>query len=78
MPDRKAPVTLDVDGYEVSLTFAASTNPAALGQVKQILLSSFVAHGPKAKGILAFPGGQRDNIDRENPLHLENCIASSL
>ncbi len=78
MPDQKAPVKLDVDGYEVSLTFAASTNPAALGQVKQILLSSFVAHGPKAKGILAFPGGQRDNIDRENPLHLENCIASSL
>ena len=78
MPDQKAPVTLEVDDYEVSLTFADSTNPAALGQVKQILLSSFVAHGPKAKGILAFPGGQRDNIDRENPLHLENCIASSL
>lgn len=37
MPDQKAPVTLDVDGYEVSLTFAASTNPTALGQVKQIL-----------------------------------------
>lgn len=77
MSDQKAPVTLSVDGYEVSLSFADNINPAALGQVKQILLSSFVAHGPKAGDILAFPGEQRDNIDRENPLHLENSMTSS-
>lgn len=77
MSNQKAPVTLSVDGYKVSLSFADSVNPAALGQVKQILLSSFVAHGSRARDILAFPGEQRDNIDRENPLHLENSISSS-
>lgn len=58
-----------IDGYEISATFADSRNPAAIGQVKQILLSSFASSAPKNKGgdILAITHEQRDNNDRGKP-----------
>ena len=39
----KANAVFAIDGFEISATFAESQNTAAIGQVKQILLSSFVA-----------------------------------
>ena len=41
MQNTRRSATFAVDGYEVSATFTDSRNAAALGQVKQILLSSF-------------------------------------
>lgn len=53
-----------IDGYEISATFAESRNPMALGQVKQILLSSFVDNATRRPGdILAISPKTRDNID---------------
>lgn len=62
-------MVFNIDGYEISATFAEAGNPSALGQVKQILLSSFAANAPKAasKGILDVPPGQRYNISRGKP-----------
>lgn len=64
MQSARPGITFAIDGYEVSATFADSNNEAALGQVKQILLSSFVSHAPKmkSKGILDLSLEQRDNI----------------
>ncbi len=61
-------ITFAIEGYEVSATFADSINTAALGQVKQILLSSFVSQtsGPRPKGILDVSPGRRYNIDSGN------------
>lgn len=77
MSKKSAPIKMAVDGYEVSLSFADSSDPAALGQAKQILLSSFINRvpGPKASGILVVPPGQRyNNGEGESPMHLENSI----
>jgi len=67
--DKRRRATFAIDGYEISATFADSRNTAALGQVKQILLSSFVSSAPKnrAGGILAIYPEQRDNISRGTP-----------
>ena len=61
-------VQLSVNGYEVSASFAECENAAALGKVKQILLSSFAAHAQKPKGgdILALSPRQRDNLSLIN------------
>ena len=50
-------------------TFADSHNAAVLGQVKQILLSSFASNVPKnrAGGVLAIHPGQRDKNSRDTP-----------
>lgn len=64
MQSTKTGMTFAIDGYEVSATFADGNNEAALGQVKQILLSSFVSNAPKmkSKGILDLSSKRRDNI----------------
>ena len=64
MPVARHSAVFDVNGYSVSATFADSRNTAAIGQVKQILLSSFANSSPKSqpKGILAIFPDQRDNI----------------
>lgn len=69
MQNTKHMATFAVDGYEVSATFAPHQNTAAIGQVKQILLSAFAAntHNPRPGGILAIPPEQRDNNSRGNP-----------
>ena len=61
--DKRRRAMFAIDGYEISATFADSRNTAALGQVKQILLSSFVssAHQNRAGGILAIHPEQREN-----------------
>lgn len=60
----KATAVFAIDGFEVSATFAESQNTAAIGQVKQILLSSFAAQtSPQpSKAILVKSSKQRDNI----------------
>ena len=64
MQSARPEMTFAIDGYEISATFADNNNEAALGQVKQILLSSFVSNAPKmkSKGILDLSLGRRDNI----------------
>ncbi|NCB50275.1 MAG: hypothetical protein EOM54_00135 [Clostridia bacterium] len=60
--------TFAVDGHEVSATFADSRNTVALGQVKQILLSSF-ANNPsnqRTGDILAIHSETRDNNGGDN------------
>lgn len=46
---------LQVDGHEVSFSFADNPNPTVINQVKQILLASFIANTskPQSGGILA-------------------------
>lgn len=58
-----------IDGYEISATFAETGNPTVIGQVKQILLSAFVASAPvsRFKGILDDPSEQRDNSSEGSP-----------
>lgn len=53
----KANAVFAIDGFEISATFAESQNTAAIGQVKQILLSSFVAQtsSPRPGVILVKP-----------------------
>ena len=77
--DTRRRAIFTVDGYEISATFEDSENAAALGQVKQILLSSFASNAPKnrAGGILAIHPGQRDNISGGTPMYLEKCILST-
>lgn len=62
-------IFLTIEGYEISLTFAETENHSALGQVKQILLSSFTANTQKSlsKGILDEQGERRYNISGGNP-----------
>ncbi|MGI6029676.1 MAG: hypothetical protein ACOX81_09775 [Candidatus Heteroscillospira sp.] len=69
MQPKKHNTTFAIDGYEISATFADSRNTAAIGQVKQILLSSFASSAPKNKGgdILAIIPAQRDNMNRGKP-----------
>ncbi len=58
-----------IDGYKVSATFAEAGNSTAIGRVKQILLSSFVAGTPvsQPKGILDGSPKQRDNSSEDSP-----------
>lgn len=58
-----------IDGFEISATFAESQNAAAIGQVKQILLSSFVAQTSSTRPgvILVKPSEQRDNNGGGSP-----------
>ncbi len=67
--DKRRRATFAIDGYEISATFADGRNTAALGQVKQILLSAFVssAHQNRAGGILAIHPEQRDNNSGDTP-----------
>lgn len=69
MQDMKTSTVFAVDGYEVSATFADNRNTAAIGQVKQILLSSFASSAPKArpKDTLAIIPEQRDNNSGSDP-----------
>ena len=69
MQTTKRSTTFAIDGYEISATFADSSNTAAIGQVKQILLSSFASNASKNRcgDILAITCEQRDNNDRGNP-----------
>lgn len=55
-----------IDGYEISATFAEAQNTEAIGQVKQILLSSFAACVPSHRPgvILVKSPKTRDNNDR--------------
>ena len=48
MADKQSEKTLSVNGCEVSLSFADTKNTAVINQIKQILLSSFVANTSKA------------------------------
>jgi hypothetical protein len=61
-------INFSVDGYEVSATFANSRNTAAIGQVKQILLSSFSnTTKTRPRDILAIVPEQRDNSSGGTP-----------
>ena len=68
-PMPKATAVFAIDGFEVSATFAESQNTAAIGQVKQILLSSFAAQtSPQpSKAILVKSSKQRDNNGGGSP-----------
>lgn len=59
----KSNAVFAIDGFEISATFAESQNTVAIGQVKQILLSSFVAQTTSTRPgvILVKPSEQRDN-----------------
>ncbi len=63
MQSKRRSATFAVDGYEVSATFADSRNVAAIGQVKQILLSSFASNPPNRRtgNILAIHSETKDN-----------------
>lgn len=69
MPIIKRNACFSIDGYEVSVTFAETRNPTAIGHVKQILLSSFVSGSPvsQVKGILDDSVEQRDNNSEGSP-----------
>lgn len=64
MPNATA--VFSIDGYEISATFAEAKNEEAIGQVKQILLSSFAACVPSRRSgvILAKSPETRDNNSR--------------
>ena len=61
-----ATAVFSIDGYEISATFAEAKNTEAIGQVKQILLSSFAACAPSRRpgAILVKSPETRDNNDR--------------
>ncbi|MPM05141.1 hypothetical protein SDC9_51427 [bioreactor metagenome] len=65
MQNTRRSTTFSVDGHEVSVTFADSGNTTALGQVKQILLSSFGSNHANCHpgDILAIASERRDNKD---------------
>ena len=69
MQQRKYHTAFAVDGYTITASFADSKNTAALGHVKQILLSSFANHTAEKRGgdILAIPLEWRDNIGGGKP-----------
>lgn len=69
MPTTRQNTSFLIDSYEVSATFAEVGNPTIIGQVKQILLSSFVSKAPvsQAKGILDDSAEQRDNSSGGSP-----------
>lgn len=69
----KANTVFAIDRFEISATFAESRNTAAIGQVKQILLSSFVAQTSSTRPgvILVKPSEQRDNNGGVVPMHLD-------
>lgn len=66
----KATAVFAIDGFEISATFAESQNTDAIGQVKQILFSSFTAQtSPQpSKAILGTPSKQRDNNGGGTPV----------
>ena len=49
MNSRSADLAMNINGYEVSATFTGGRNIAAVRQIKQILLSSFVDFLPESK-----------------------------
>lgn len=55
MATKQSGTILFVDGHEISVSFSDTKNIAVINQVKQILLSSFVASTsrPLSNGILA-------------------------
>lgn len=61
--------TFAIDGYQISATFADSRNTAALGHVKQILLSSFANNAAKntPRNILAIHPNRSDNNSGGSP-----------
>ena len=65
----KANAVFAIDGFEISATLAESQNTAAIGQVKQILLSSFMAQTSSTRPgvILVKPSEQRDNNGGDSP-----------
>lgn len=67
MQDTKRRLTFAIDGHEVSATFSDCGNAAVLGQIKQILLSSFANNlsNESRADILAISAERRDNIDGE-------------
>lgn len=69
MPATRQNASFLIDGYEISATFAEAGDPAAIGRVKQILLSSFVATSPGSppKGILDDSAKERDNSNKGSP-----------
>jgi hypothetical protein len=69
MQTKKHSTTITIDGYEISATFSDTKNTDAIGQVKQILLSSFASSPIKNRhgDILAITSEQRNNHDRGNP-----------
>ena len=64
-----ATAVFSIDGYEISATFAEAKNTEAIGQVKHILLSSFVTQtsSPRPGVILVKPSEQRDNNGGGSP-----------
>lgn len=56
-------LAMNINGYEVSATFTGSSNIAAVQQIKQILLSSFVDYLPESEPSekLAFSSFMEDN-----------------
>lgn len=57
--------TFQVDGYEVSASFADKRNTVIYGHLKQILLASFASHIPTTRpgDILAVAPDRRYNKD---------------
>lgn len=69
--------TFAIDGYQISATFADSRNTAALGHVKQILLSSFANNAAKntpATSLQSTPIGAIIIVGVA-PMHLEKFIS---
>ena len=77
MDHRKRRAVFAVDGYEISATFAESRNTAAVGHVKQILLSSFSNNlvNQHSGDNLALVSKPSDNNSRNTPVHLEKFIS---
>ena len=48
MDNKQSEKKICVDGHEVSVSFTDTKNTAVINQIKQILLSSFVANTSKA------------------------------
>ena len=69
----KANAVFAIDGFEISATFAESQNTAAIGQVKQILLSSFVAQtsSPGLESSLSSPRNRGIIMVGVVPMHLD-------
>ena len=61
--------TLNVDGYEITASFAPRRNEIVCGHVKHILLSAFACQSQRKErsGILAMPSAQRYNNSGDSP-----------
>ena len=60
MNNKQSEKKICVDGREVSISFADSENTAVINQIRQILISYFVANAPQSGGILAICSKQGD------------------